>query len=71
MDTALMDSNRNQPRKTHHQGSQQLADLFFFVFFTGSGLSQEMGGMRGKAEKRMTHEMFWLNETSDISTLYR
>ncbi|TNN80533.1 hypothetical protein EYF80_009272 [Liparis tanakae] len=42
-----MDSNRNQPRNTHHQGSQQLADLFFF-FSTGSGLSQGGGKRRGR-----------------------
>lgn len=42
VDTPLIDSNRNQPRNTHHQGSQQPAELFFF-FFTGDGLGQERG----------------------------
>ncbi len=39
VDTPLMDSNRNQPRNTNHQGSQQPADTLLFVF-TGGGLDQ-------------------------------
>lgn len=43
-----MDSNRNQPRITHHQGSQQLADLFF-VFITGGGLGHGEDGDERKS----------------------
>lgn len=35
VDTPLMDSRRNQPRNTHHQGSQQDTALFFFFPITG------------------------------------
>lgn len=50
MDTPLMDSSRNQPRNTHHQGSQQLADFFFFL--TGGGLGQ---GERRNERKEEGH----------------
>lgn len=52
VDTPLMDSNRNQPRNTHHQGSQQPADLFFFL--TGGGLGQGEGGNGGRKRGRHT-----------------
>lgn len=39
VDIPLMDSNRNQPRNTNHQGSQQLVDFFFSVL-TGGGLDR-------------------------------
>lgn len=46
VETPLMDSRRNQPRNTHHQGSQQPTALFFFFFFniTG-GLGGHIGEM--------------------------
>lgn len=58
VDTPLMDSKRNQPRNTHHQGSQQPAVLFVF-FFTRGGLSQ------GEGRKDGRHHV---NKTSDVST---
>lgn len=56
VDTPLMDSNRNQPRNTHHQGSQQDADFFFFL--TGGGL-----GRKGRNERKRRKE----DDTQDAS----
>lgn len=46
VDTPLMDSNKNQPRNTHHQGSQQLPDFFSFLLTRG-GLNQGEGRKDG------------------------
>lgn len=48
VDTPLMDSRRNQPRNTHHQGSQQPTALFFFFFPITGGLGG--GGIERIAE---------------------
>lgn len=49
VDTPLMDSRRNQPRNTHHQGSQQPTALFFF-FFNITGRLGGGGAYRGVFE---------------------
>ena len=51
VDTPLIDSSRNQPRNTHHQGSEQPEGLFFLL--TGVGLEHRRDGERRRKARKV------------------